>query len=237
MFSILSWNIQQGGGSRVRAIGQAIAKQQANVVILSEFRNNEKGSLLRNALLQAGYRYQFVTAAPTQENSVLIVSNFPANSVLHPSSDTDFPHSILEVQFAAFHVIGVYLPHKKKHKLFDYMQALISQSEKPYIIAGDYNSGINGIDQAGKSFWYEDDMKHFSEIGYIDAFRLKHGQAKEYSWYSHQGNGYRYDHTYIHQSLTDITKSCHYLHDWRETKLSDHSPMLLELGWVLLKQF
>ncbi len=230
MFSILSWNIQQGGGSRVHAITQALLKEKPEVIILSEFRNNEKGIQLRTGLLKGGYRYQAVTAAASQENSVLIASRHHGNSILHPNCDQKFPSNIVEMQFDAFSVIGVYLPHKKKHKLFDYIQERIKKGDASYIVAGDFNSGINGLDQVGNSFWYEDDLKSLTEIGYLDAFRLQNGAVKEYSWYSHQGNGYRYDHTFIHKALVPIVKSCHYLHEWREQKLSDHSPMVLEIG-------
>ncbi|HMT54361.1 MAG TPA: hypothetical protein PKD16_08970, partial [Saprospiraceae bacterium] len=95
---------------------------------------------------------------------------------------------------------------------------------------GDFNSGINGIDQVGDSFWYEDQLKEMNKIGYIDAFRFLHGDVREYSWYSHQGNGFRYDHTYIHESLSSVIKECYYLHECREKKYSDHAPMVLKLS-------
>ena len=126
--------------------------------------------------------------------------------------------------------MGVYLPHKKKHVLFDFIHSHLASSSRPYIVTGDFNSGINQIDQTGNSFWYEDKLKALDHIGYKDAFRHVHGGIKEYSWYSHQGNGFRYDHTYVHESLLPIVTSCHYLHDCRETKITDHSAMLLSLG-------
>lgn len=230
MFSILAWNIQQGGGSRIREIAQALISKNPLVIVLSEYRNNEKGSFLRNQLLLSGYRFQFVTNAPKQENSVLIASKYPCNSVLHPKADETFAANILEVQFDAFNLFGVYLPHKKKHELLSYMQDLLQQTEKPYILTGDFNTGINGVDQEGKSFWYQPEMLAFDELNYIDAYRLKHGDKKDYSWYSHGGVGYRYDHFYIHQSLSSLVSTCDYIHAWREQKLADHSPMILELG-------
>lgn len=63
-----------------------------------------------------------------------------------------------------------------------------------------------------------------------DAFRFVNQDVEEYSWYSHQKNGYRYDHIYIDNSLKPIVKNCFYNHSWRVEKLSDHSPMFLELG-------
>lgn len=230
MFTILSWNIQQGGGTRTLRITKALEKNNATVIVLSEYKNNANGQKIRQRLLQAEYRYQFVTPSLSQENSVLIVSKLPCSSQLHSSSDENYPHNILEVKFSAFNIIGVYLPHKKHHALIPYLTNLISSSETPYIIAGDFNTGKNYIDQKGSSFWYTDELIKMEDAGYIDAYRHVYQDAKEYSWFSHQGNGYRYDHTYIHHSLAPIVKDCFYLHLWREEKLSDHSPMLLKLG-------
>lgn len=229
MLKILSWNIRQGGGTRIIKILSKLSSFNAEVVVLSEYKNNDSGARIRAGLLSAGYRYQYVTAARPADNSAAIFSKLACSAKLYPQADADYPHNVLAAEYEAFTIFGMYLPHKKHHKLFDFLLDQ-AKGEKPAIMVGDYNSGINHVDQVGKSFWYEDKLKALDKLGYKDAFRVKHGQAKEYSWYSHQGNGYRYDHTYVHESLVPIIKDCYYLHDWREEKLSDHSPMVLELG-------
>ncbi len=229
MIKLVAWNIQAGGGSRILPIIKSIVSSQSNILVLSEFRNNNSGIRIRNRLLAAGYRHQAVTAPSKNDNSVLIASSLPFSSELYPDADVEYTHNIVGAHFGAFSVIGVYLPHKKKHKLFEYITKIISGSDRPYIIAGDYNSGINHVDQKGKSFWYTDQMKNFSKLEYKDAFRLVHGEVTEYSWYSHQGNGFRYDHIYVHETLGGVITDCYYKHSWREEKLSDHSPMFLEL--------
>ena len=230
MFKILSWNIRQGGGSRVIPICKSVAKLNPTVAIFSEFRNNKSGIKIRTLLLQVGFRYQFVTHAASDANSVLIASKMPCTNSLYFNSDKEFSSNIQSIHFEAFNVMGVYLPHKKKHQLLPFITDLVCESESPYIIAGDFNTGINYIDQKGNSFWYTDQLEELYKARYLDAFRHIHGEVKEYSWYSHQGNGYRYDHTYVHNSILPIIKGCYYLHSWREAKMSDHSPMVLELG-------
>lgn len=230
MLTILSWNILQGGGSRLIPIINEIGKVKPSICVFSEFHNNESGSQLRYQLLRLGYRHQFVTQASKDENSVLIVSSLPCTSEVHPSSDPEYSNNILSVHFDAFSILGVYLPHKKKHVLFDFIINQIIVRDRPYIITGDFNSGINKIDQAGTSFWYEEKLMAMSKLGYKDAFRHVYGDVQEFSWYSHQGNGYRYDHTYVHDDLLPIIKDCKYMHSWREQKLSDHSPMWIDIG-------
>lgn len=230
MLTILSWNILQGGGSRIPGIIQKIKILRPSVCVLSEFRNNHSGDQIKLLLNGIGYKYQCTTHSNKNENSIAIASLFPFESELHNNADPLFSGNIVSAHFEAFSIMGVYLPHKKKHSLFQFINNLISTSGKLYIIAGDYNSGINRVDQLGDSFWYEDQMKALSENNYNDVFRNFHGDIKEYSWYSHQGNGFRYDHIYAHHDLFPIIKSCRYLHEWRLEKLSDHSPMFMELG-------
>lgn len=229
MLKVFSWNIRQGGGSRVIKICSKITDLGAEIVILSEFRNNASGYQIRAYLLKAGYRYQHVSAALKDVNSAAIFSKLPSNNNLFPNSDPNYSQNLISTKYEAFEVYGMYLPHKKKHVLFDFLLERLP-NEGPSILAGDFNSGKNHIDQKGNSFWYTDKLDALEKIGYIDAFRLINQDVKEYSWYSHQGNGFRYDHTYIHENLSGIVKNCYYLHEWREEGLSDHSPMILELG-------
>ena len=229
-FTILSWNIRQGGGSRTDGILAALKQENPAILVLSEFRNNERGIALRSKLLQRGYAYHVASAAQGSTNSVLIASKFPCGSALFPDSDPVYPDAIVRADLPVCRLYGTYLPHKKKHRLFDFLLDEELDDEVPSIITGDFNSGKNGIDQAGNSFWYSDKLIALEERGYFDAFREIHGDATVYSWFSHQGNGYRYDHTYMHPLLRPILKDCRYLNQWREDGLSDHSPMKIVLG-------
>ena len=228
--SIISWNIRQGGGSRTEEILAAIKDENPQILVLSEFRNNERGVAIRANLLKRGFGYQVASAATGSANSVLIASKFPCGSALFPQSDPAYPDAIVRADLPVCRVYGVYLPHKKKHQLFDFLLDEELDDELPSIITGDFNSGKNGIDQAGKSFWYEDKLIALEKRGYFDAFRELHGDARVYSWFSHQGNGYRYDHTYMHSALRPILKDCCYIDQWREDGLSDHAAMKIVLG-------
>jgi len=230
MFNILSWNIQQGGGSRVNSIVKYLLKKKPQLLVLNEFKNNTNGTILRTKLLQQGYLHQVVSNATPDLNSVLIASKLPGNSHLFSKDELQFPQSMLKFSLEVFDVYGVYFPHKKKHNCFEVLLNDLKQTERPAIIVGDYNSGKNFIDQKGDSFWYENYFFKMEDIGYIDAFRLIHEDKKEYSWFSHQGNGYRYDHTYISETLKPLVKDCFYDQQAREDKLSDHAPMFLELS-------
>ena len=229
MLKILSWNIRQGGGSRIQKIASKIIESKAQIVILSEFRNNKSGNSLISDLRRNGYKSFQSSALATNENGVLICSQMPFTPLCQDYQDLEFSENVQIADFGSIIVIGVYLPHKKKHTLFNILKSYCA-SNIPVVIAGDFNTGINKVDQAGTSFWYEDDFKKLLKSGFVDCYRYLHGEVKEYSWYSHQGNGYRYDHTLISQMISSMIISCDYIHGWREKGLSDHSPMLLEIG-------
>jgi len=230
MLSILSWNIQQGGGSRHLKIVRAIEKEKPLILVFSEFRNNTNGKTILKSLKKLGYDFHLFPETSSQKNSVLLASKVEFLGSWFPKCDPNYPHSIVKAEFDSFELYGCYLPHKKKHVLVPFLQEEIEKSKKPSIIVGDLNIGINGIDQKGNSFWYQDELDDLFKIGMLDAFRLIHGEVKEYSWYSHQGNGYRYDHSYVQELLKPVVKDCYYLHSYREQKYADHSPMVLELG-------
>jgi exodeoxyribonuclease III len=230
MLKIISWNIQQGGGSRLYGIINALINGGFDMIALSEFKNNAIGQKLKEALAKNGFTFQCNTPANSDENSVLIASKLSGQKELYPNADPNFPNNIVTAKYSAFNLMAVYLPHKKKHSLLPYLTQTASESTVPFIIVGDYNTGKNFIDQKGDSFWYQSEIQQLESNNYLDAFRHIHGNIEEYSWFSHQGNGYRYDHTYVHESLLPIVKKCYFLHEWRQNKLSDHSPMVLELG-------
>ena len=224
---ILSWNIRQGGGSRSAKVISALRSYNADIVVLSEFRNNRNGHGLRSALRRR-YQYQFAPQAPSAANSVCILSKIPFQGNAISGREEKYIHAVIKAEFPAFHLYGVYLPHKKRHVLFEAIQQELSP-EIPSIIAGDFNTGFNFIDQKKDSFWYQDEIKAWRAAGLQDAFRIIHGDRLEYSWYSHAGNGYRYDHIWLNGVLTEMVGDCYYSQTERLAGTSDHALQVLEL--------
>lgn len=229
MIKIVSWNIQQGGGSRVLEICDVLVGSGAQIIGLNEFKNNPVGEKIRTFLLKKGYIHQVVGAADPKTNSVFVASKIPFDACHFTKTSKSHPHSIVKASFAAFDLFVMYLPHKKKHNLFENIVDEMKQNDKGIFI-GDFNSGKQFIDQRGDSFWYSEYFDIMEENQYLDAWRLKQGDLREFSWYSHQGNGYRYDHIYLHKNIAPVVSACYYEHDWRMRKISDHSAMILELG-------
>lgn len=229
MIKIIAWNIQQGGGSRVLEIVDALVQSKATIICLNEFKNNDKGLKIRTSLLKAGYLHQQVSGAHSNENSVLTASKMAFGGSIFSTPSESYPNNIIQADFGVFKLYNMYLPHRKKHDLFKLLFEEI-KTVKNAILVGDFNSGKQYIDQKGNSFMYAEYFDQFEKEDYVDFWRHIHKDRAEFSWFSHQGNGYRYDHIYGHQSLTPIIKSCQYLQEWRLQKWSDHAPMELVLG-------
>ncbi len=47
---LLAWNIRAGGGARIEAIVTALAQREAQILVLSEYRDGVAGARLRAAL-------------------------------------------------------------------------------------------------------------------------------------------------------------------------------------------
>src|SRR5271166_4438686 len=71
---LLAWNIRQGGGSRLARIADALARQDADVLVLSEYHGGEAAKRLLTALDALGYRHVTKLAPPPNRNGVLIAS-------------------------------------------------------------------------------------------------------------------------------------------------------------------
>ena len=226
---ILSWNILQGGGRRLGDIILSIKNHNPDILVLSEYRNGKTGAALRSKLEKEGFIHQYYTGIEKSVNSVLIASRVPCQFKNFIDQIEIFPENIIAAEFDQFVLYGMYLPHKKKHNLFDFLLTQIQESTKPCILAGDFNTGINFIDQKGSSFWYSEYLLKFIQNKYIDAFRFVNDDLKEYSWFSHQGNGFRYDHIWCHVDLLQYINDCNYSHEERIARISDHSIMLLDL--------
>lgn len=77
MKKIITWNIRHGGGTRVSQLAETILKQNADIIVLTEYKNNRYGLEIRKELLDGGYIHQWVTNSDENIYSVLIASIEP----------------------------------------------------------------------------------------------------------------------------------------------------------------
>jgi exodeoxyribonuclease-3 len=98
-------------------------------------------------------------------------------------------------------------------------------------LIGDFNCGIPFADSDTRTFACTHLFQALLQQGWVDAWRVRHGKAREFSWISaRSGHGFRYDHALVSAPLNPQVKEVRYLHHLREEGLSDHSALVVELG-------
>lgn len=228
---ITTWNLQHGGGSRIKRILSTLGELKTDILVLTEFRNNADGNQIKIGLAHMGFPNLYVTESEPKLNSVLIACRESYTSQTFPELG-NHSQRVIKVATKNFTLFGTYFPGKdeKKH-IFDFLVKYTTKNpNEKIIITGDINTGKHYIDEEGATFFHTDYLVKLEQLGYVDAWRHVHGTKKEFTWYSNIGNGFRLDHFFVHWELKSNVKNCYYNHQARLDKISDHSLMTLELG-------
>jgi exodeoxyribonuclease III len=59
--------------------------------------------------------------------------------------------------------------------------------------------------------------------GLVDALQRCAPNEQAYSWIGRTSDGYRYDYFHIGRALAKRVRTCAYLHETRERRLTDHA--------------
>ena len=238
MVKILSWNILQGGGRRTEDIITHIVAKKADIIALQEFRPGKYGDQICAALEQAGLRFQFVPEVDGHRNTMLIAARagFEAGEFL-PERET--PCHLLEAFFPEesfgfdLTLLPVHFPQKKAQlPLFAALaEDTPSLLKEDALILGDLNCGIPFEDSDVKTFYATAKFQHLLELGWVDAWRSRHGQIREFTWVSPRtGNRFRYDHCLASPGADSRIETVIYDHAPRASRISDHSSLSVTLG-------
>ncbi len=235
MIRILSWNILHGGGKRAEAILDAIKKHKPDIVTLQEFRHSSNKMQLLTGLSEMGLKNQFVPDTQSaRENSLIIAARYEFQAVVFPDASEISTHAIESVfpALGDLKMIAVHLPHKKKQ--LPYFHALLdlgaSVTNGNGLLIGDFNCGIPFEDSETKSFYATHLFQQLLRNGWIDAWRSRNKNKREFTWIStKQHNGFRYDHALVTEGFNSKIIDIRYDHEVRLDKLSDHSLLLIDI--------
>ncbi|MBV8777024.1 MAG: endonuclease/exonuclease/phosphatase family protein [Alphaproteobacteria bacterium] len=228
---LLAWNIRQGGGTRLPAIVAALARHEADVLVLSEYRGGDAALRLREALERLGYPHATALRPPPGKSGVLVAARrkFRAHAAL--SETLPEPYRLIEVEFGGFALCGVYMPNLLAK--VPYWEALIAalapRAADKVLAVGDFNTCRAYVDEPGAIDRCAHFMDKVADIGFCDLWRHRYPEGREFSWYSHRGNGFRIDHAFLSPALARRAAAVRYSHDERLCGLSDHSPLILDL--------
>ncbi len=72
-------------------------------------------------------------------------------------------------------------------------------------------------------------MDKILAAGFQDVWRDRFPEGREFSWYSHRGNGFRVDHAFASPRLAPRIGDVRYSHAERAIGVSDHSALVLDI--------
>jgi exodeoxyribonuclease III len=231
---IVAFNIRHGGGSRIARIQQAIAAHDPDVLIVPEVRNNVAGASLRQWLTAFGHVHQAagVTEQPAH-NTVLVSSRVALSRLEFPELGAERRRCVV-VRLRRLTIFAVYFAvMEAKRPLFEFLQRLPKDFlKKQTLLIGDMNTGCRYWDEGRMDLSLVEEFGKLLGCGWTDAWRMRHPGVREWSWVEPWGRhvGYRLDHALVSPVLLERVRAVRYSHAERETGVSDHSALMLELN-------
>ena len=223
---ILALNIRQGGGTRIDSICSYLIAQDCDALVISEFRRNSSGNQLIEALRQAGFSHIHHNNTDSKQNTVMLATKQASNLLKIDGCSNEW--SLIGISWAGLQLVGTYFPQRKdKAGVFNTLETMASSD---LLAIGDFNTGSNALDSQGAKFHCAEQFGNLANTILTDLWRTHNGElAKEYSWYSNAGNGFRIDHALAGVKATSRCVACYYDHSTRDT-LTDHSALVVELS-------
>ena len=234
---LMSWNVN--GRTKKETLNDQLVKikgEDIHILALQEVRP-KAAAYFREKLLEIGLKH--VEAAPViqRNRSVLIACRWPLEPVemIKVAWKESALSAIIKSDYGDIELHTVHVPNasrngrKTKVDTFDAIyKALAEKSEGHRILCGDFNSPKEEHRDGTIILFGDKDEHRESEERVIrglgnydlkDTYRELNGyETEEYSWKNR-----RFDHIFSSKSLNPI--KCGYLHDFRESGLSDHSPV------------
>jgi len=249
---IISYNVNGIRAALNKGFIDWLKAANPDVICLQEIKAM-KEQLDLDVFVEAGYQYNYWFSAQKKGYSgVAILSKIEPDHVEFGTGieSMDFEGRNIRADFNGVSVMSLYLPSgtndaRLQHKL-DYMsmfQEYINNLKKEIpnlVICGDYNICHEEIDihnpkMKGVSGFLPIEREwigNFIASGFTDAFRYKHPEKQEYSWWSYRANsrannkGWRLDYTMVANPIKEKIKRSVIL---QEAVHSDHCPVLVEI--------
>lgn len=257
MIRVITLNINGIRAGARKGFFEWLQQQNADVVCLQETKAQMEH--LQDAHFRPeGYQCYYQDAIKKGYSGVGIYSKIKPQKVITglgwECADTEGRY--IQLDFSNISIASLYLPsgssgeerQKIKFKFLDrYAKILqkIAKSNRSFIIAGDWNIVHKEIDIKN----FKSNQKNsgclpeerlwldgvFTEMGWVDAFRVVNQEPHQYTWWSSRGRawennvGWRIDYQIVSPDLANKVQRAEI---YKEQRFSDHAPLIIDYGLV-----
>jgi exonuclease III len=179
MLKILTWNIKQGGGNRIKQQIDVIENQNADIVALQEINDNNRYKY-REYLFSNGYDhiidsfeivYDANILTESRKYGQIIASKYSLETLSHTSIDVPFPERIticnISVNSTTFTFMTIHIPPGSsngwyKIETFEGIYQYIQKNKLfPLILCGDFNTPKQEMDDGTVITWGQKIKKNY----------------------------------------------------------------------------
>jgi exodeoxyribonuclease III len=246
MLSFLTINIGAASRERAETILAWLAKRSEDVFMLTETSAGPGTDYLLTQFRNAGYAVVHTPDANGDRGTALI-----SRVALHAEPFEHFAGASLPGRLAGavldteprLAALSVYVPSRDRSldktekkqafiaSLLAGIDALPNELRGRLVMGGDYN--VIARDHrplhAGFLPFEFGLLEALERHGLVDAHHRCAPSTQAHSWIGRTGDSYRYDYFHVGEDLSERIKSCAYLHETREQRLTDHAAVSLDL--------
>jgi exodeoxyribonuclease III len=241
--SLLTFNIGNPSAERAGRQLAWLASRDEDVLVLTETKASAGCQLLAGAFGAAGWAIAFLVP-DSGGYGTMMLSRIPAEPVPFGDRIGYLPARAaamtLDLPGGPLLAAGLYVPSRnatpdkteRKRRWLAACDTAIAAAP-PALLLGDLNilePGHQPHYPFFAPFEYDFYRARTGRHHMTDAFRHLYPGEDDYSWVGRTGDGYRYDHAFCADALRDHITACHYLHEPRHDRLSDHSALSLRLS-------
>lgn len=251
---VISFNANGIRASARNGFYEWLSGQGADFVCIQETKAQVSQLLPKEVFYPRGYFCDYYDAQKKGYSGVAIYARHKPQRIVKGFGFDycDNEGRYIQFDYPKLSVVSLYLPsgssgdgrQEVKYSFLEHFSKHLMQLRKEgreLILCGDYNIAHRKIDlknwrsnQKNSGFLPEERIwmdELFGTMGFVDAFRVHNQEEEQYTWWSYRSRaweknvGWRIDYQVVTPGLTECVVDSRI---FREVRLSDHAPLLIE---------
>jgi len=231
-------NINKAVKERGRRLIDYLAVLDADVIGLGEM-TRSNADTFRDGFAALVYSHSCFKAPDGPKGSIGVVSRNRPNQMriayMQSRSGHDGIPRMAQLQVRGLDLTFVYFPNQIKK--LPYFRRLLRDGRKlvrsgsAAALIGDFNTGDKEDYGGPKGFFTgQAEFDGLKRMGFRDVMLEGNPGGREWTWMSTFGNGFRLDQSLGTEGFAERVNAARYDHTPRETRLTDHSAMVIDLA-------